>query len=1773
MKKPYPYESWKSIPLLEECLRTTPPCPEHNLLRLQLGKLLMEARKPEDAARQTQAVLQAKPSAEITKIAKALLKAIYAPEIEWFKPTSKNSDYEYNREVMLTNTKNSVWVRSRNAPSLQCALYRIPMEKWVDKSENSQNWKNPWYVQNMFQENGQREGSPEQALVREGATLLKRWSLPVKSHSIQAPAETEITLPTQEGGYYVLVASNGTKRTAHVLHITGRVLIASSNGNSYYAYVTDAKSGKPLANQPVFVSGFLENTEGVVVKKLQKLFTNREGLCRWTGDSSSFRTCWTVSGRDITYSSFNEYVREAEADIQLFGVTDRKIYRPGQTVYYRLVVTKPQGRACRPIAGRAVEVVVTNPKNEEIAHTAAVTNEFGSVHGEIPLPNRAALGGYTITLKEGVRSRYGQGVGFQVEEYKKPEFEVKVTTEPERVALGKKGTFKVKVSYYAGGGVPNAKIAYQMTLQDPYYGYSRGMSFDWTAGRYSSRANASQNGILEQGVLYTNAHGEATLPFDTAVLLKNRDAQVERWGSSITLTVQAQDSSRRVIEGSGTVNVDRSEGSAFTDLSQRYGRIGSPLEITIHATANDESPLAVTGQAVIQRVQDRRRTTVYQQAVRIGKEGTTTLRWTPVRGGKYEIQFKAEGGRRIESSPDTLLVVGAGLEESDLDRDVSLVAERYEYDTEHSARLLLTTPTKDCWALFFQATQGGGQTTQVLHLQGRVQELEIPINPEKAGFEIKVLVIRDGRKYDSSETISFSNRRSKAVVTVESDKADYAPGGQAHLKVKVRDYNGKPLRTELSIAVSDASLDYFTGTSRNQHRYFARDDDSEWGDFTPVQENSISYQSSLDSSSDTYYSNGNEGLFSFNELPSQAGQSILSWLESEQGRISNFRSNFRRRGFSSGGGGGFGGDGRPGIPMLRVLQRGTLGNGNVGSTQAIETDPGINRVSTGYVDSTLPIETVSGINRGSKGKSQSQFSSAYLRKKFADTALWIPTLVTDAEGSAEATVTLPENLTRWQVKTAGNTVDGVAGSGSASIVTQKRLQVRLQAPRFLIEKDTVVLSAIVQNKYDQNLSTKVQLELEGAQPELVANLLPNASRMPSIEITVPANGEKRVDWAVLVKAPGNLKVRMTALTSVESDATELTLPVLVHGVEKAQAKSGFLSGKSEVKIPITLPTLRKAGSSRVVVHLAPSLIGVMLDTLPYLADYPYGCVEQTMSRFLPSVIVSKTLKDMGYQLGDLQKRADALAKREREAPENTSSPYTYPQTTLTHLPPLTHRYGWSNPVFQESRLKEMIQDGWARLKEMEYREGGWGWWAGDKPDPYMTSYVLYGLRLAKKAEVKIPEELLSKGVQYLQNHFAEEKDLNRAAFEARVLAMEGGVDGNVGTRIVETLYPSRDKMSLYGRALLALALHKIPQPEKARTVLVEIERLLQAEAKQGRLIAQPKEYWYWYHNETETLATILQAYVEIKPKAPMAVRIVEELIRTRQNHVWESTRDTALVVLAMADYVRANRELQTAFTVQVSLGGKAVQTYNVTPENALMTEGQIVLGEEYLRKGVQNLTLSKSGEGNCYYTVETRYVAEEETLRAVRGEVQVERRYYRLLPNPDYKPLREEPDNPLLAESLPRLELQDDWSLRSEVKQTPYLRTLLLEDSRLESGDTVEVELYLNSRNPQAYMLFEDIKPAGCEAVQLESGRGWGSSDEAGYSFWGGWLSYYQEVRDQKVAFFFEELPQGKSLIKYQLRAETPGVFRVLPTNGYAMYSPNIRALSEEATTHISEVK
>jgi uncharacterized protein YfaS (alpha-2-macroglobulin family) len=558
---------------------------------------------------------------------------------------------------------------------------------------------------------------------------------------------------------------------------------------------------------------------------------------------------------------------------------------------------------------------------------------------------------------------------------------------------------------------------------------------------------------------------------------------------------------------------------------------------------------------------------------------------------------------------------------------------------------------------------------------------------------------------------------------------------------------------------------------------------------------------------------------------------------------------------------------------------------------------------------------------------------------------------------------MPENLTTWKIRSWALGHGTRVGEGSAEVVTSKNLLLRLQAPRFFVEKDEVVLSANIHNYLPEAQSVQAVLEIDGK------SLEPMGETKQTVQ--VEANGEGRVNWRVKAVKEGDAVVRMKALTQVESDAMQMTFPVYVHGMLKTESFSGVIRPEKESgTITLEVPEARRIDESRLEVRYSPTLAGAMVDALPYLVDYPYGCTEQTLNRFLPTVMTQKILQEMGLNLKAIQEKRTNLNAQEIGNDAERAKQW--------------QRYD-RNPVFEEETVRDMVKNGVQRLTSMQLSDGGWGWFSGfgEHSSAHTTAYVVHGLQMAAANSVALVPGVLEKGIQWLKRNQAEEiqkienwakdkepkkqKADNLDAFVYMVLTDANAADKKMG----DFLYRDRNDLAVYAKSMLALAFHKQNRVEERDMLRRNIEQFLkQDDENQTAWLELGNEgyWWYWYGSEYEAQAYYLKLLAQVDPKSETASRLVKYLLNNRKHATyWKSTRDTALCVEAFADYLRATGEMKPDLTLEVLLDGKKQKEVTINAENLFTFDNRFVLFGDAVETGKHTFELRKKGTGALYF--------------------------------------------------------------------------------------------------------------------------------------------------------------------------------------------------------------
>ncbi|MFO0898472.1 MAG: hypothetical protein U0836_13705 [Pirellulales bacterium] len=564
--------------------------------------------------------------------------------------------------------------------------------------------------------------------------------------------------------------------------------------------------------------------------------------------------------------------------------------------------------------------------------------------------------------------------------------------------------------------------------------------------------------------------------------------------------------------------------------------------------------------------------------------------------------------------------------------------------------------------------------------------------------------------------------------------------------------------------------------------------------------------------------------------------------------------------------------------------------------------------------------------------------------------------------------------------------------------------------------------------------------------------------------------------------------------------------------------------------------------TRLEIRYSPTLAGALVDALPYLVDYPYGCTEQTLNRFLPTIITHKVLLDLGLDLKTIRDKRNNLNAQELGDPATRAAGW---------------KRGDRNPVFDEAEVQQMVRAGVERLVQMQLGDGGWGWFSGfgEHSSPHTTAYVVHGLQVAQRNDVAVPPDVIERGVAWLTNYQAQQqKRLENAATKTDPYKTAADdVDAFVYMVLVDSgsknaamrdfLYRDRTGLSLYAKAMFGLALHAEGETDQLEMILANLRQFeVQDAENETAYLRLPADnaWWNWYGSEIEVQAYYLKLLAKVDPRGQTAPRLVKYLLNNRKHATyWNSTRDTGLAIEALADYLKASGEAKPDLAVEIWIDGQKRQEVQITPENLFQFDASFVLAGADVAAGERRIELRKRGKGPLYYNAYLTNFTLEDPIQKAGLEIKVDRKVYRLE----------------RLDAQAQVRGQRGQVVNQNVEK--YARHELASGDTVKSGDLLEVELTIESKNDYEYLIFEDYKAAGCEPVEVQSGYN------------GNDLGAYVEFRDERVAFFKQALARGKHSVSYRLRAEIPGRFSALPAKGWAMYAPELKANSDETKVEI----
>jgi uncharacterized protein YfaS (alpha-2-macroglobulin family) len=1586
-------------------------------------------------------------------------------------------------------------------------------------------------------------------------TRVAGWTENLQPRPAHFDRRITITTPLDKPGAYLLTAKMEGGNTSRVIvWLADTVVVKKPLENKALYYVADAVTGQPVpgANVEFFGYRLLQVPPRIRVETSSfARQSDANGQVIVTADDLPVGFRWMVVARKekdgrggadrLAYLGFSSRWRdrahdENASEVKTLTITDRPVYRPEEEVKFKAWVrhARYDEGDTSEFARKEFRVVILNPHHEKVYEESLTTDEFAGLTGRWKLPRDAMLGEYTFQVD-------GKDTGtFRVEEYKKPEFEVKVAAPKEPVRLGEKIEATIQARYYFGAPVSRGRVKYKvMRSGEASTWYPRGewdwlfgTGYWWFAADYLWYPGWHEWGcarphfswwwaglrqppeiVLENDVKI-GADGVVKVTIDTATAKELHPDEDHKY----TITAEVVDESRRTIVGTGDVLVSRKPFQVFAWIDRGHYRAGDTIKASFAALTLDRKPVTGTGELTLLQVSYDKDNKPVEKAVQSWKldtdaRGRLDHHLKAAAAGQYRLSYRLTDVQKHTIEGGYVFVVhGAGYKGGrDFHfNDLELITDRREYRPGDTVKLLINTNQDDGTVLLFvRPSDGVYLPPKVVRIKGKstVEEVAV-VQKDIPNFFVEALTVHDGRVHTEVREVIVPPEKRVLNVEVLPSLPEYKPGQKATVKVRLTDFFGKPFVGSLAMTVYDRSVEYI----------------SEGGNVPEIREffwkwrrhHDVSTESSLDRSFSNVVRRGEIhmselGVFAVRMHDEVFDRGIPQW-----GALGGLGAL----------GGGLGALGGVGGGALGALGGGALGGGLLGGKGGAA---GLQLGGLGALGGAG-----GGPGAGARVPRPAPAVSPPLepavRRNFRDTAFWKPHLATDKEGIAEVSFPIPEQLTGWKIKVWALGHGTRVGQGEIDVTTKKDLLLRMQAPRFFVQKDEVVLSANVHNYLKKDKEVAVSLEVEGGTLELTGGAVQN--------VVIAAGGEKRVDWRVKVKKEGPTIVRMKAVTDEESDAMQMTFPSHVHGMLKTDSFCGVIPAeKTSGKILLNVPAERRVEQTRLEVRFTPTLAGTMVDALPYLVEYPYGCTEQTLNRFLPTVITRRVLQRMKLDLKAIQQKRNALDAA-RIGDEERGIGWT-----------LLNR----NPVFDNNAVGAMVHFGVKRLTGMQCRDGGWGWFSGatEQSWPHTTAVVVHGLQIAKECGVELDPDVFQRGVDWLKNYQAEQvRLLQNAASKAmpskehadnldalvHMVLVDAGVNSN---EMRDYLYRDRTQLAVYAKALFGLALHRQNEARMLAMILKNIEQfVVEDEENQTAYLRLPADnrWWYWHGSETEANACYLKLLCAAAPKDKKAAGLVKYLLNSRKHATyWNSTRDTALCIEAIADFAKASGVENPDLTVEVFLDGKKYKEVKIDSTNPFTFDNKLVLQGDAVPAGKHTVEIRKKGKGPVYFNAYLTNFTLEDHITKAGLEVKVNRKYYKLERIKDAK-----------------VKVSGSRGQPADQKVEKYRRIELKSLDTLKSGDLLEVELEIDSKNDYEYLLFEDMKAAGCEPMLVRSG------------YDGNDLGAYMEMRDDRVCFFVRWLPRGKHSVSYRVRAEIPGQFSALPARVSAMYAPELKGNSDE---------
>ncbi|ASZ10829.1 alpha-2-macroglobulin [Chitinophaga sp. MD30] len=1600
--------------------------------------------------------------------------------------------------------------------------------------------------------------------------VLTAWEQPVPDPKDYREHNTEIKINALPLGQYMIVASiaadfpmENNPLAMQLIH-TSNISYIGNQTNQYYAL--HRETGEPLAgvklkvwdnatyyNQKDTRAVIYEGTtdkQGLVTPKVAK--NNRYVRYEWT---------W---GNDHLFPDESRYIydnsyrpnKEEENKIHTFLFSDRGIYRPGQTVYFKgIVIRKDKNEKSRIVPNYKTTISLTDANGDEADSVVVTSNEYGAYSGKFKLPEGRMNGEFTIADSD----ETGQ-ITFAVEEYKRPKFKVAFEPVKGTYRVGDKVSVQGNATAYAGNIINGAKVKYRVvrTVRYPYpwlFGY-RSIPYGNSQEIISGEAETDSAGTFT--VTFPAMPDKKVKPSDKPVFTYQVSADVTdlngetRTGEvNVAAGYQALDISvglgeeitRKDLQKVAIVTANLNNNFEPADIQVALLPLQHPDRLLRKRYWQQPDQFTLSQEEYVRlfpldiyKDEDKpaswkRNAAAWQKNFRTVKDSTTDLYAAATTPGWYELQVSATdkyGEKVIQKKVFQLIDERA--DKLPFPAYMQVATEDKTYEPGEQVNVAFGTTAGKIHLLQQVERTEDDEEIKFLTLNSGIKRISYPVTDKDRGnFSISYTFVKDNRVFSWKKQVAvpWTNKQLKIELAAHRDKL--LPGEKEKWTLNISGSKKEKVAAELMATMYDASLDAFRTAN--------------W---------------SLPDLYRTYYGkdvwNGADNFKSISAViwqriqppPVKEGDSYdaLNWFGWRGRGEGVYERQIRIRGAASlGRSGGKNLAMPPPAPEARMMEKSVAASapamleGKMAGVQMAD-------------NATLNESVVVGYSSGPKKKEEVPVQP---RKNFNETAFFLPELHTDANGNIAFDFIVPEALTTWRFMGLGHTKELSFGYIESSITTQKPLMVQPNAPRFLREGDRMEFSAKISNLADSTLIGQARLELiDATTMKPVDGWFQNL--FPVQHFTVQKGQSTAVSFPLQipysVEAP--LLYRVVAQAGNFSDGEENTIPVLTNAMLVTETLP--LPVRGDGKHTFRMDKLLNSGKSSTLrqhaltVEFTSNPAWYAVQALPYLMEYPYECSEQVFNRYYANTLAAHIVNKVpGIRTVFEKWKTTDTAALQSNLEKNQELKSLLLQETPWVLQAKDENTQKKNIalLFDLKRMDAEAGHALEQLQQKQLPSGAFPWFTGMWEDRYITQYILAGIgRLGQlKAAQVAAGDMVAKALGYLDTQIDKDyhqlkngkADLNKQQIgnlQAHYLYLRGMF---ADQPVPADIKPAYDyylgqakkyglNLSRYSQAMIAIALNRAGDANTAKQIIASLKENAIVSKEQGMYWKEIRGGYYWHEAPIETQAMLVEAF-ELVTKDEVAVADMKTwLLKNKQTNNWSTTKATADACYAVL--LSGDNWLAAAPQVEIDLGGKVIKP----------TTGQAEAGTGYFKDRVASQEV-KPAMGNV--TVNIKDSKGQPAWGAIYWQ------YFEQLDK--------------ITPAQTPLSLQKQLFIQRNSPKGPVL-TKVEEGNQLKVGDRVKVQVILKTDRDMEYVHLKDMRAAGFEPENVISASKWQNG-----------LSYYESTKDAATNFFFSYLPKGTHVFEYTLFVTHIGDYSNGISTVQCMYAPEFSAHSEGIRVKVVE--